>query len=377
MRKFLRISTFISCFIILSQGLSLAQNKYLSFAKNQTSLRESGESTEPKRVLNDVKSQYLEVSYTFPGAMVSEQTNSDDVYNFLHIYGFGKMGQIGAPALPMRNDIIALPKGVLAEVEIVSSEYIEVQGYNVYPTLEPAIDTDGAPAPKFEKDKKVYGTNAFFPSKIAEVTSTQIMRGVGMATIQVRPVQFNPVTHTLRVYSRIVYRVNYRGLSIEVEKGDFNKEQIEDFILNPNSVKSINNHRESGSGDVSKDYIIVTIDPFLDAAKKLAQWKAQLGYSVEIVSQPSWTSTKVKEAIHSRYNSWATKPGYFVIIGDNEQVPGQDLTESKGEVYASDLYYACVDGADDYTPDMAHGRISVANLEQANVVVDKIVNYEK
>jgi len=377
MRKTLHAGLILLLLFVFNIGFTNAQNKYLPFTKDGRSIVESEESIKPKRTINDVNGQYLEVTYTFAGAMVSEQNNEKDVYNYLHIFGFGKMGQIGAPALPMRNDIIAMPKGVVAEVEIIDADYIDVEGYNVYPTLEPARDTEGSPAPKFQKDLKVYKNNAFFPAKIAEVTSTQIMRGLPMATIQVRPVQFNPVNHTLRVYSRIVYRVNYRGLSIEVENGNSNKEQIDDFILNPNSVKSIKNHRESGSGDVSKDYIIVTIDPFLEAAKKLAQWKAQLGYSVEIVSQPSWTSAKVKEAIHSRYNSWAVKPSYFVILGDNEQVPGQDLTKKAGEIYASDLYYSCMDGADDYTPDMAHGRISVANLEQANVVVDKIVNYEK
>jgi len=114
----------------------------------------------------------------------------------------------------------------------------------------------------------------------------------------------------------------------------------------------------------------------------LADWKRQLGYSVEVVSASSWTATDVKNAIQTRYSSWTPKPDYFVIIGDHDgsyAVPGEIhyTTDTPPEPFATDLYYACMDGGGDWHPDMAHGRISVSSSAEAQVVVDKIINYEK
>ncbi|MCT4636253.1 MAG: C25 family cysteine peptidase [Bacteroidales bacterium] len=374
MRKSLRAGFLSLVLCLFTIGFVNAQNRYLPFTKQSTGAVDRAQAIKPTRVVNDVRGQYLEVRYNFKGAMVSDQKRGSDTYNYLHIYGFGKMGQTGAPALPMRNDIIAVPQGVNVTVDVIESEFIEVSGYYVHPALEPARDTEGVPDPEFKRDEKLYSTDAFFPAKIADVLSVQTMRGMPMATIQVRPVQFNPITKKLRVYSKIVYRVNYNGKSVEFNQRSDEKTPYSNFILNKESVSV--KRSVSRADDGSKDYIIVTIDRFMPAARKLATWKSQLGYSVDIVSKGSWTSDEVMEAIHSRYKNWSTKPGYFVIIGDNEHVPGQDL-QIDGETYASDLYYACMDGAGDYTPDMAHGRISVKSPEQANVVIDKIVNYEK
>lgn len=48
-----------------------------------------------------------------------------------------------------------------------------------------------------------------------------------------------------------------------------------------------------------------------------------------------------------------------------------------GISHVSDLRYGCMDGANDNTPDIHRGRISVTNISEANTVVDKIIQYEK
>ncbi|MCG8699941.1 MAG: C25 family cysteine peptidase, partial [Bacteroidales bacterium] len=137
--------------------------------------------------------------------------------------------------------------------------------------------------------------------------------------------------------------------------------------------------QKSSESTNSKNYIIVTHDEYIDAAKKLALWKEQMGYSTDIVSASSWTASMVKDSIHTRYHNWSPKPDYFVIIGDHTgafAVPGEVLN-TPGPNFSSDLYYACMDGAGDYVADMAHGRISVSSAYEAMVVVDKVINYEK
>ena len=103
----------------------------------------------------------------------------------------------------------------------------------------------------------------------------------------------------------------------------------------------------------------------------LANWKRQLGYSVEVVSQSSWTASQIDTALKDRYNSWSPKPLYFLIIGDENTAP----PEYTGSRY-TDLYFAEMDGSG-FKPDMAYGRLVVSSTTEATNVVNKIIDYEK
>jgi len=121
------------------------------------------------------------------------------------------MGQVGAPALPAKNEVIAIPRGAEGEIIIIEANYKEYDGFMIHPALEPARDTEGAPEPKFEKDEKIYSTNEFFPKNVVEITNTGISRGTKLVYVEVRPVQFNPVTKKIRVYSNIKYKLVKHG----------------------------------------------------------------------------------------------------------------------------------------------------------------------
>ena len=257
----------------------------------------------------------------------------------------------------------------------------------IHPALKPAIDTEGAPSPEFKKDETIYSKNEFFPKNVVEIVSVNLNRGTGLANTQIRPVQFNPVTGKIRVYTKIKYRLETTG-----GEGNFNyisKENTPHYInmlkrsvINSDCIPdglSLEEQKKNKSG--AKNYIIITHSQYISQANELANWKRQLGYSVEVISKSSWTAADVKSEVHSRYSSWTPKPDYFVIIGDHDgpyAVPGEIHTDPNyGENFATDLYVACMDGGSDHFPDMAHGRISVSSTSEATIVIDKIINYEK
>ena len=114
----------IALFIITN--LTNAQNKFLSFKKDVTN--KEAQTSLPERIAQDYTVKSVTVEYGFPGAFVSDKYVESKQYQFLHIEGFGKMGQVGAPALPAKNEIIAMPKGAKGEIQIISSDYIEYEG---------------------------------------------------------------------------------------------------------------------------------------------------------------------------------------------------------------------------------------------------------
>lgn len=370
---FLIVSTF--CF-----------GQYLSF---RDGIQEySNQNTLPDRSFQNGGSQFCTVNYNFSGAIINEQFRNDSAYHHFNIDGFAKMGQVGAPALPMHNDIIAMPRGSTGNITILASQYYEYSGFMIYPALKPAKDTEGAPEPIFEKNESIYNSNNFFPQKIVEIVNVGLNRNTPLAKVQIRPIQFNPVTGIVRVYTQINYRIDYNG---GLKNFDYIAEENTEHyinllklnILNSQSIpfkKSKNKSETKKTGrSGSKNYIIITHSEFLPQANELANWKRQLGYSVEVVSKSNWSAQEVKDEISIRYDNWIPKPDYFLIIGDHTgsfAVPGE-IHQISGENFATDLYFACMDGSADWHPDIAHGRISVSTTAEANIVVNKIINYEK
>ena len=366
-------------------SLSTAFSQVLSF--DQGIMLNNDINTLPIRDMINGDASYVEITYKFTGASISEANEANEKFQFLHINGFAPMQQVGAPSLPAHNDIIAMPTGANAKIVLLETQYYEYPGFNIYPALEPATDTEGDPEPEFYKDEKIYTTDAFFPAHIVEVTDVLLSRNTPLALTQIRPVQFNPVTGMIRVYTVIKYRIEFVGgaksFSDIAEKNSLHyTNMLKRSILNSSSIPdgvNIANHTASLKEDGDMNYIIITHSEYINAANNLANWKRQMGYSVEVVSKNAWTAAQVKDSIHARYARWNIKPDYFVIIGDhtgNFAVPGEIHNSPNNNDFATDLYYACMNGANDYVPDMAHGRISVSSAAEAGVVVNKIINYE-
>ncbi|MBI9055287.1 MAG: T9SS type A sorting domain-containing protein [Bacteroidales bacterium] len=367
---------FISLFLV---QITLGQ-EFISFESKK--IVGSNLNTLPIRVIDSKKSNEIIVSYSFENAGIGRTSVKNTEYQFLHIEGFSKMSQVGAPALPAHNDLIALPGVKKPQIIILKADFQEIKGFNIHPTLEPERDTEGAPASIFEKDEKIYGKDEFFPKNIIEIENLHKYRGTPIAVTQIRPIQYNPVTKTIRVYTNIKYKIEYSTNTDSKSKLTNSKHSISMLKSNVLNASAINYTPADQKGSDSRpNYIIVTHNEYKAAADTLAKWKSQLGQNVEVVVNSVWTAETVKSAIQSRYQTYSPKPDYFLIIGDhtgNFAVPGEVHQDPQdGDDFATDLYYACMDGVGDYYPDMAHGRISVSSATEAMNVVLKIVNYER
>ena len=357
--------SYLLLILLLSSHSSFSQNTILAFEPGKN---DSKQMQAPERTIKDLGSSGIEISYQFFNAGISQLMLDRGEFHFIHIKDLNKMDQVGKPALPCRNDFVALPPGAIAEIQIVEIEYKEYAGYMVHPALEPALDLVGAPEPEFIIDEKTYSSNRFFPEKVVEEAAIQKWRGIPLSLIQIRPVQFNPVTGVIRVYSKIKYRVNFTGKNNGFDElASANSlhftNMLKRVVLNsnsiPNGIDLPSFHPQQRNLSVRKDYIILAPAEYWMAADSLATWKRQMGYSVDIVLKDNWTTNQIQDSISTRYNAWFPRPDFFVLIGDNEQMPAQ-LVGTQNNIH-SDLYYACMDGVGDFFPDMAKGRISVSS----------------
>ena len=370
-------------FVLFLFGSTFIFGQYLSFTQGYLPVQDH--TTIPEISVNDRNSQFLDVEFNFTGAIISEVEVNSTAYQQISIEGFSPLQIEGAPAVPVHSDRIALPPGAEARLEILGTKSYYVPCETLYPSRRPATDTEGDPEPPFVIDKSIYEKDDFYPQQEVRLVSTSLYRGLPIVLVQIAPVLYNPVSKMLRVFSQINYRIIFdhpsSGLEQVAQKNSQTfTNQLKKSVLNPGMIPDGISNRSPNTENGS-DYIIITHEAFLSQAQQLAQWKRQLGYRVEIVSQASWTAGEVKNAIQTRYDTWIPKPDYFVIIGDHTgayAVPGNiHLDPFYNNTFATDLDFACMDGPDDWHPDMAHGRISVSTVAEAQIVVDKIINYEK
>lgn len=352
-----------------NNSISSSIEAYASPLENTTPVRQILESTENTMVIR----------YEFSGFGMASARNENISYQYLQINEFPKMGQIGKPALPAHNDMILVPGGEM-QIQIIEAPYKEYSGFNIFPSLEPASDEAGQPEPAFIMDQVVYSTNAFWPSNIVEIETQLKIRGVDYAVVQIRPIQYNPVTKVIRVYDYIKYKLVFSGSNLIYKNSKSTNSNnflnsMQNGVLNSDLIPQ--KAESTAKSSSNYDIILLTTPSYQAAADTLIQWKRQLGYNVKLIAQSSWTSSAVMDSVHNIYSNQSVHPDYLIILGDHADVPAQIITYLTTKSYYTDLYYVCMDGTGDYLADMARGRISVSNPTEAMNTVLKIINYER
>jgi len=145
------------------------------------------------------------------------------------------------------------------------------------------------------------------------------------------------------------------------------------------------------------DYLIITHEKFLPEAQRLAKHRARLGLHPFVVTTDEIADSfhhgfanivAIKQFIRYAYYHWKPRPRFVLLVGDASwddlgiegsefanYLPTYYYESPRMGFYASDNWFVCVDGDDEY-PDMAIGRLPVRLLEQARAYVDKVIEYD-
>lgn len=332
----------------------------------------------------------ITVAYTFAGNAPSA-CNDGDGGCVWRIDGFGLRDAPGGYATPFRVDAFAVPEGCTAVVETVDSAFVD---YDC--RLAPArrIPEKGTAAEGVVKEG---GQNAsqggFYPRKVAAAAGrVDVYRGREICNVVVNPVQYDAAANKARAYSKITYKVRFvpKAGARATAGAPATKpvilpadNMLGNITMNGASAKAGDMAVKAtgvAAGDDTRDYLIISVDKYAEAVDRFAEWKELLGFRVHKVLKGSWNSDAVKAEVEKAY---AENPAlyYLLIVGDHDDVPGQYMEHHADDgdfsVHYTDLYYGCMDGECDETPDIYRGRLSVSSPEEAATVVDKIIGYEK
>jgi gingipain R len=108
----------------------------------------------------------------------------------------------GLPDLPKVTSALIVDDTHHMEIQVLHAQFEDISGIAVAPSkgnLLRTVDPQTVPS----TFGTVYSTNAFFPEAIATLSEAYVQGHYRGQNVQFFPVQYNPVTQTLRIYHHI------------------------------------------------------------------------------------------------------------------------------------------------------------------------------
>ncbi len=293
---------------------------------------------------------------------------------------YGQTGEDGLPDLPVIAQFVAIPDQAGIRVEIVSSSYQIIDNVDVYPTQPSPIEGESQDAIPFTRDNGFYQRNEFYPSELVQVGEPVICRDLRMVQAEANPIQYNPVTRQLKVYTSVDYRLVYEGTdnrNIKIRRDNHISESYLELYrsIAPNADEMLASYEPVRGG-----YLIITPNAFPDSLiQLLANWKHRKGYNVivtrstDIPGGGGGSNAAVFNYIQNAYNTWAIPPEFVCLIGDTNE----GIVDYGFGGYTSDHHYSCVDGSDYFSDvmvtrmSMANDNITVRNTIYKSIIYDK------
>ncbi len=355
----------------------------------------------PRSMMKDETTTGTLVNFEVPGMFIREVDVEGTTYHRLRIPGRAALRSLGRPELPIVGQVIEIPFGVNFNIQIVKTREMRLAGYNVIPAQRPPIRQNAQPQ-KFEIDSVAYKRAVDYPTALAAFTAEDVgvIRGHRLVFLKANPVQYNPVTRQMKVYSQIEARLIFeRPAQVTRVKERLRAAPMEallkDLVLNYKDATRLGRPDTRDEKETGCDYLILAASGLYNANDpnnaivRLANAKRQKGLRVRVVDTSTITNGTTPDGLRTYlkngYDNWDIPPTYVLLVGDADMLPAEHRTphpEPDGPntghaniPAATDLYYAALDG-DDYFPDLFIGRLSVENTAQADTIVNRILAYE-
>jgi len=272
------------------------------------------------------------------------------IFSELIVRGYSAGMNTGDPKLPVNRKLIEIPFGAAPEVHIIS---YNVEEFNLedlgieYPLMpaQPPAPKDGSYVP-FEYNEAAYQLDAFTPQELVSVEVLGVMRGLRIARLDIAPVQYNPVTGMIRVYSDIEAEVVFSGADVIATLEEKKKNQAPYFKSVGAGLLNYKNEQTSNRDTITKypvKFVIVADPMFESQLQPFVEWKTKKGFTVveAYTDDPNVGSstTSIKAYLEGLYDAGTAAdpaPSFVLFVGDVDQVPAFGGVSSW---HVTDLYY--------------------------------------
>lgn len=285
--------------------------------------------------------------------------------------------QAGAPDVPKFATALMIPEGGNMAVEILETEFQDFADMDIAPS-KGDLKRNTNPADVPYKYGEIYQQNAFFPGQLADLQQPFVMRDVRGQALWIYPVQYNPVTKVMRVYTNITLRVYHIGgkgkneLSPAPSRG--HSPAFEQ--MNRKMFLNFDDNAQNRSALDPEKMLVVADDNLLEELQPLVDWKRQSGIHTTVVPISEIGSNE-SSAVYNFVKNYYQQNSitYLLLVGDEDAIQSE-MRPSGGTLYTCDNCFGYMEG-DDHFSEVLVGRLHASNPEQMKIMVNRILDYEK
>jgi hypothetical protein len=331
---------------------------------------EKTKSEKPEIQLIESKADYDIIKFNINSYQLKLTTTSRG--NAFHIFSpeTSQISEKHAPDLPMLTSSIIIPDKGKSHIEIIHSEYIELNNIDIAPS-KGTIYRNQDPNDVAYVYGSEYETDNFYPNQLAETTDAYIIRDFRGQTVITYPFAYNPIQKTLRIYTDITVKVSYTNEKGINENNNSKLSHSTEFnqLYNSHFLNfSTEKYTPLEEGTPGK-MLIISYGDFMDEMQDFITWKREKGIDTEIIDVAEiGNANDIKTYIADEFSTNGLD--YIILVGDAAQVPTTETGDDSDNEYVFLL-------GDDYYADCFIGRISAETGEEVTTQINKIIEYER
>jgi hypothetical protein len=356
-----------------------------TFLLTANSVLDLNATTKKTNVISNYETS-MEINFTIDKLSAINVHTERGMFSEIAIEGFTHTKNIGEPKLPMLRKIISVPLNADVSVNVTNQKEtlytLNEKGIN-FPIMPAQASVSKSAQPSdinFVYNSAAYNRNEFENNQLISVEELGILRGMRLFAVNFKPVQYNPASHTIKIFNDVDVTLNFVG-------GDtYATNRLRDKTFSPyfESVysQSVLNYREVNSRDQLTRYpvkfVIIADDMFENQLQPFIEWKVEKGFEViETYTDDIGSSTaQIKNYIQSLWDDAAPEdpaPTFILFVGDTAQIPAYNGSQGS---HVTDLNYVKLEG-NDYMPEIYYSRFSARNTDELQPQIDKTLLYEK
>ena len=151
--------------------------------------------------------QRVSITFTTDSLFAEEVSRPEGIFTRIAMKGYGSSNNPGAPQLPQLSKLLQIPVCDSVVVNIMNAEYTEYDAadlgihHPLFPA-QPSVSRN-VTNPPFVYDQAVYAIDSFYALPLVIAEKAGIRRDIALANVYASPVQYNPVTNRIRIYTQI------------------------------------------------------------------------------------------------------------------------------------------------------------------------------
>ena len=362
----------IAIFLILAAGTARAD--WLSLAGGPAGATPTIDVTTDDNAVMDL-------AITIPGLDLQTVAHDGVDYSQVTVPGCAPHLEAGAPELPILAQALRLPAEGTPSLEIIAMQWQTVSVVRPVPSRGPLsreIDPSQVPLVCGEE----YEQGGVWPAEVAELGRPFLVRDRRGVALRIHPVRWNADRGELEALVSLRARVTVRGqggINVVVKPlaaaGPAFDPIFRTLFKNTTADEKVAGGDPQGVGyGASGRLLIVTAPELRSAAALLAAWKRESGYDVDVLDMDELggNTLGLLAAVQDYYFS-EDGLAHLVLLGDVAQVPTNVGSFNGAD---SDGIYGLLSGDDLYV-DVLVSRLPARNSDEARLMVDRTVTYER